>query len=90
LRYSHTITVSLTPEQERFIAEGVRRGDYSSPEGMLSEGLKLIQAKEEYQERLARLRDEIDVGIEQATRAELLDGRDVIEKIKTRNAQRPR
>jgi hypothetical protein len=57
---------------------------------MLSEGLKLIQAKEEYQERLARLRDEIDVGIEQATRAELLDGRDVIEKIKTRNAQRPR
>jgi antitoxin ParD1/3/4 len=84
------MTVSLTPEQERFIAERVSRGDYSSPEGMLSEGLKLIQAKEEYQERLARLRDEIDVGIEQANRGELLDGRDVIEKIKTRNAQRPR
>ncbi len=64
--------LTLTPEQEKFIAERMSRGDYSSPEKVLDEGLKLIQAKEEYQRRLAELRRDLQVGLDQIQRGEVV------------------
>ena len=82
--------VTLTPEQEKFIAERMSRGDYSSPEKVLDEGLKLIQAKEEYQRRLAELRRELQVGLDQIHRGEVVDGKVVFDRLLETNRQRAR
>jgi antitoxin ParD1/3/4 len=84
------MTVTLTPEQEKFIAERMDKGGYSSPEKVLAEGLKLIQVKEEYERRREELKRELQIGIDQISRGELVDGRKVFEEILEKNSQRPR
>ena|ERR1700728_4588964 len=84
------MTVTLTPEQEKFIEERVRRGEYPSAEIIVNEGLKLVLAKEEYQRRLVRLRAEINVGVEQIKRGEVVDGETAIENIRKKLRQRER
>jgi antitoxin ParD1/3/4 len=75
------MTVTLTAEQEQFIAERMNRGGHSSPEKILDEGLKLIRAKEEYQGRLVELRREIQIGVDQIKRGEVLDGGAVFDRL---------
>jgi len=75
------MTVTLTTDQEKFIAERMSRGGYSSPEKIVDEGLKLIRAKEEYQGRLVELRREIQMGVDQIKRGEVLDGKVVFDRL---------
>jgi antitoxin ParD1/3/4 len=75
------MTLTLTAEQEKFIAERMNRGGHSSPEKIVDEGLKLIRAKEEYQGRLVELRREIQIGIDQVNRGEVLDGEVVFDRL---------
>jgi antitoxin ParD1/3/4 len=84
------MTVTLTPEQEKFIAEQLNKGAHSSPEMVLDEGLKLIQLKEEYERRLAELRRDLQIGIDQLNRGETVDGRQVIDRLLQKNAERSR
>jgi antitoxin ParD1/3/4 len=82
--------VTLTAEQEKFIAERMNKAGYSSPEKVLDEGIRLIQAKEEYQRRLAELRRELQIGIDQITRGEVLNGDEVFDEILEQNRKRSR
>ena len=75
------MTVTLTPEQEKFIAERMSQGGYSSPEKVLDEGIKLIQAKEEYLRMLSELRAAVQIGIDQISRGEVVDGREAIAQL---------
>jgi antitoxin ParD1/3/4 len=75
------MTVTLTAEQEKFIAERMSRSGHSSPEQIVDEGLRLIRAKEEYQGRLVELRREIQIGIDQIKRGEVLDGDVVFQRL---------
>jgi antitoxin ParD1/3/4 len=84
------MTVTLTPEQEKFIAERMNKEGYSSPEKVLDEGFKLIQAKEEYQRRLAELRRELQIGIDEISRGEVLNGDEVFAEVLAENLKRPR
>jgi antitoxin ParD1/3/4 len=65
-------------------------GNYSSPQDVLEEGLKLIQAKEEYERRLMELRRDIQVGTDQVKRGEVIDGRKVIETLQKKIEKRRR
>ncbi|HXS67875.1 MAG TPA: type II toxin-antitoxin system ParD family antitoxin [Candidatus Polarisedimenticolia bacterium] len=84
------MTVNLTPEQEKFIAERMNKGEYSSPEKVLDEGLKLIQAREDYERRLTELRRELQIGLDQISRGEVVDGRAVFDQLLERNQKRAR
>ena len=84
------MTVTLTPDQEKFIEERMNKAGYSSPEKVLEEGLRLIEAKEEYERRLIELRREIQIGIDQINRGEVVDGREAIAEILEKNRSRPR
>jgi antitoxin ParD1/3/4 len=75
------MTVTLTTDQEKFIAERMNRDGHSSPEKIVDEGLKLIRAKEEYKGRLVELRREIQIGIDQINRGEILDGQVVFDRL---------
>jgi len=84
------MTLTLTPEQEKFIAERMNKAEYSSPEKVLEEGLRLIQVKEEYERRRAELRRELQIGVDQINRGEVIDGEEAFKEILAENQKRPR
>lgn len=84
------MTVTLTAEQEKFIAERIKRSGFATPEKVVDEGLKLIQAKEEYQQRLAELGREMDIGLEQIKRGKTVDGQETMEQLLEKNRRRAR
>ena len=68
------MTITLAPEQERFVAEKLRQGGYVSPEHLASEALDLLRERDERELQLGSLRRDLDEGWAQAERGELLDG----------------
>lgn len=77
------MNVSLTPELERRIAEKVESGLYNTASEVVREGLRLLfQADEQRARSLARLRAEIQSGLDQLDRGEGLDGEAVRQDLK--------
>jgi antitoxin ParD1/3/4 len=85
------MTVTLTAEQEQFITEQLKDGHYRSAADVVAQSLGMLRAQEEFiRSNAAGLREKIAVGIEQANRGELLDGKAVIDALLEKNRQRPR
>ena len=77
------MNVSLTPELERFVNQRLRSGMYGSASEVIRAGLRLLKEREKLVEaRLAELRQEIAVGIEQADRGELVEGAELFAKLR--------
>ncbi len=55
------MTISFVPELQRFLEEQVRSGKFASTESALAEAVRLMKQREE---RLASLRRDIDLGLE--------------------------
>lgn len=69
------MNVSLSPELERQIAEKVDAGLYSSASEVVRDALhRLFEAEELRIGQLAWLNADIQLGIEQADRGEVIDG----------------
>lgn len=82
-----TMTVSLTPELEAFVASRVESGQFVSASEVVREGLRLLEEREERRNaELGRLRRDIQVGLEQARAGELTDGEDVFADLERRAA----
>jgi len=65
------MNVSLTPELERRIAEKVDAGLYSTASEVVRDGLRRLFREDEDRERLiAKLNEEIQIGIDQLDRGE--------------------
>ena len=63
------MNISLTPELERYVHGKVQEGMYHSASEVVREGLRLLREKDElHQKKLEQLRQEIQVGIDQADR----------------------
>jgi antitoxin ParD1/3/4 len=76
------MNVSLTPELEALVHDKVKSGRYLSASEVVREGLRLLEERDRlYQERLANLQKEINLGIEQSDRGEVLDGETVIQEL---------
>jgi antitoxin ParD1/3/4 len=85
------MTVTLTAEQEQFITEQLKDGHYRSADDVVAQSLGMLRAQEEFiRSNIVELREKIAVGIEQANRGELLDGKAVIDALLEKNRQRPR
>jgi antitoxin ParD1/3/4 len=85
------MTVTLTAEQEQFIAEQLKDGHYRSAADVVAQSLGMLRAQEEFiRSNIVELREKIAVGIEQANRGELLDGKAVIDALLEKNRRRPR
>lgn len=66
------MNVSLTQELEALVKQKVRSGLYQSASEVIREGLRLLRERDELREcRLAELRKEIAVGIDQADRGDV-------------------
>ena len=65
------MNISLTPELEQYVMGKVESGTFNTPSEVIREGLRLLKEREERQQRrLIELRGAIQVGIDQAARAE--------------------
>lgn len=85
------MNVNLGPTFDEFVAEMLKSGLYQSQSEILREGLRLLKEREELKKlRLAELRKEIRLGVEQADRGELIDGKQAFAKIRKKSAQRKR
>jgi antitoxin ParD1/3/4 len=66
------MNVSLTPELEQFVVGKVQSGMYHTASEVIREGLRLLKEKEElHQRKLAELRREVQIGIDQADRGQV-------------------
>lgn len=81
------MTIQLSNDREQFVRSLVRDGHYSSEEAVVDEALCLLQERDD-QARLAELRHDIAVGIEQADRGELgpFDPNGTLARIRSRHA----
>jgi len=79
------MNITLFPDQEKLIAEKVHSGEYQSATDVLSAAL---QAIEERDQALGRIRTQIDEGFAQAERGELFDGDEVFQEIRRRGNER--
>jgi antitoxin ParD1/3/4 len=89
--YRADMNVNLGPILDRFVTGLVRSGLYQSQSEVLREGLRLLKEKEDFREtRLAELRRQIAVGIEEADRGEFVPGDSVFAELRKRSAARRR
>lgn len=66
------MTVTLPPDYQRFVEELVGGGGYRSPADVVCDGLELLRAQTVYrQQRLAELRQQVEVGLEQMRRGQV-------------------
>ena len=76
------MNVTLPPELEQFISRKIESGQYFCESEVILEGLRLLRDRDELDKmRLETLRKEIAIGIEQADRGELVDGKVVFERL---------
>jgi antitoxin ParD1/3/4 len=76
------MNVSLTPELEQLVHEKVKSGRYLSASEVVREGLRLLEERDRlYKARLAELQKEVNIGVEEADRGELIDGEVVMQEI---------
>ena len=76
------LNVSLTPEAQTFIQQQLSTGKYRSIDEILLAGLNLLAAREaSEQERYAELQRDIEVGLAEANRGELIDGEEVFNRL---------
>jgi len=77
------MNVSVGKDFEEFVKGKVASGDYASVSEVVRDGLRLLKEKELLLEaRLQSLRGEIQKGIDQADNGELLDGEEVMNKLR--------
>jgi len=77
-----TLEGVLTPDLEQFVSAMVASGRYQSFSEVICQGLRLLQDQETiWQAQLELLRSQINLGLEQANRGELMDGEDVFEEL---------
>ena len=85
------MTVTLTAEQEQFIAEQLKDGHFRSASDVIAQSLGMLRAQEEFiRSNTAELREKIASGMEQIRRGEVVDGRTAIQNLREKLHQRER
>jgi antitoxin ParD1/3/4 len=81
--------VTLTTEQEKFIAEQLDSGHYRSAADVITQSLGMLRAQEEFiRSNVAELREKIAVGVEQIRRGEVVDGKTAIQNLREKLQRR--
>jgi antitoxin ParD1/3/4 len=77
------MTVTLTAEQEKFIAEQLAGGHYSSADDVIAQSFGMLRAQEEFiRSNVAELREKIATGMEQIRRGKVVDGKTAIQNLR--------
>jgi antitoxin ParD1/3/4 len=76
------MTVSLAPEFETLVNEKVASGRYASANEVVQEALRLLDERDQTRDRrLADLRRDIAIGIEQSLQGDVVDGDEFFDQL---------
>ena len=85
------MTVTLTAEQEQFIAEQLKSGHYRSADDVIAQSLGMLRTQEEFiRANVMELKEKIAVGMSQIRRGETLDGEAAIQNLREKLGRRER
>ncbi|MFO0985183.1 MAG: type II toxin-antitoxin system ParD family antitoxin [Planctomycetota bacterium] len=85
------MNVSLTPELERVVEDKVKSGLYHTASEVIREAIRLLIERDKLRElRMADLRRDIAVGLEEARRGEFVDPDEVVGRLRKRSQERRR
>ena len=91
LTFVSVMTVTLTTEQEQFIAEQLKDGHYRSANDVIEQSLGMLRVQEEFiRANISELNEKIAVGMEQVKRGEGVDGRKAIQNLREKLQRRER
>jgi antitoxin ParD1/3/4 len=77
------MNVNLTPDLEKLVRDRVASGLYNSASEVVREGLRLLAEQDRLRDdRLQRVRKDIQDGLDQARRGELIDGDAVVAELR--------
>lgn len=80
------MNVSLSPELEQLIEAKVKSGMYNSASEVIRAGLRLLQEQDELRQiRLRELKREVQQGLDEIERGEVVDGDEVFQELRERN-----
>lgn len=83
------MNVSLTPELEHLVHEKVQSGFYTSASEVVREALRLLNDRDTLQkQRMAELRQEVSVGLEDLKQGRSVPGKQVFSELKRRSEAR--
>ncbi len=83
------MTVTLTPDQEQFIAEQIKSGHYHSADDVIAQCLGMLRAQEEFiRTNAAELREQVAVGLKQIQHGETVDGPTALRELRNRLGKR--
>jgi antitoxin ParD1/3/4 len=84
------VNISLTKEFESYVTQKVESGLYHSASEVIRDGLRLMKERDElHQNRLAELRRDIAIGVDQADRGQVQPFNKVVAaRVKTRGRKR--
>lgn len=83
------MTVTLTAEQEQFIAEQIKSGHYQSAGDVVTQSLGMLRAQEEFiRSNTAALREQVATGLDQIRCGETVDGPTAIQNLRASLHQR--
>ena len=85
------MTVTLTTEQEKFVAEQLKSGHYQSAAEVVAKSLGMLRAQEDFVRLNAvTLRAKIASGIKQIENGDVVDGKSAIAKLRKKLQRRER
>jgi antitoxin ParD1/3/4 len=84
------MNISLTKELENYVSQKLESGMYHSASEVIRDGLRLMKERDElHQSKLAELRKEIAIGVDQADRGQVQPfNAEVTARIKARGRKR--
>ena len=85
------MNISLTGELEQLVQRKVESGRYRSASDVVRAGLRLLEREDERTKvLLTEVRAQVQAGIEQAERGELVDGEEAVARVKRRASAKRR
>lgn len=78
------MSITLNPEQERFIQQKLNSGKYQNAEQIIHEAFQLLEKWEQYQQWTKETREKVQVGLAELERGEGLDSEEVIAQLRSR------
>ncbi len=82
------MNITLKPQQEKFLREKLDSGKYGTIDEVIAEAFKLLEERDKhYLQWLDETRKKVAIGIEQANRGQLTDGKIVMARLREKLSQ---